>query len=545
MKKLDIKNSVHFHTVYTYAVIMILEFRDTSETFCNTLPLGLLQIITLFLEAIMSDFEILNNGNENSESSVQPAEASEPKIVDAQIIEDIPAQEPHQEEPVSEPVHVVEPEPAPSYAHTQYTNEYVYTPDVPAKKQTNAGRVLLGVVAALLSVFVVVVVTVSVYSFILESNGVNLNFDIQQDMTPMDKPNGEGRDPHQNLPGVDIPGENDPQVSETETDEANANASVNSTVGREYPTLSQLAAPEDALSIPDIYDKVSPSVVGVSCTLNGGTATGTGIIISSDGYIITNAHVIEDAKSVMIVDSNSEQYQASVVGYDTQTDLAVLKIEAEGLVACEFGISDELRIGELVVAIGNPLGFDLYGTITDGIISGLNRTLTIGENTMNLIQTNASINSGNSGGPLIDAYGRVIGITSAKVASLYGEGLGFAIPIDEALPIINDLMTHGYVTGRPMIGISGEDITPIMSMYYRLPEGVYVRFINPDSGAEKAGIKAGDIVIGAAGETITSMDELNEIKNRYSAGDTLTLTIYRDGKSIDVDVVLDEATQSE
>lgn len=506
----------------------------------------------------MSEFEILNNGAENNESEANVfAQTSQPEIIEAEIlsetaevsaepvVESVYTPEPA---PQPEPTPVREPEPAPAYAHTEYTNEYVYTPDAPAKKQINAGRVILGIVAALLSIFVVVVITVSVYTAILENNGINLNVDTQQDNIIVDgedkhRPDGEGRNPHENLPGVDIPGENDPQVSEVPADDASTD--VGDTSDREYPTLEQLAAPEDALSIPDIYDKVSPSVVGVSCTLGNSTATGTGIIISEDGYIITNAHVIEDAKTVMIVDSNSDQYEATVIGYDTQTDLAVLKIEAEGLVACEFGISGELRIGELAVAIGNPLGFDLYGTITSGIISGLNRTLTIGENTMNLIQTNASINSGNSGGPLIDAYGRVIGITSAKVASLYGEGLGFAIPIDEALPIINDLMAHGYVTGRPMIGISGEDITPIMSMYYRLPEGVYVRFIEPESGAEKAGIKAGDIVIGAAGETITSMDELNDIKNRYSAGDTLTLTIYRDGKSIDVDVVLDEATQSE
>ena len=490
----------------------------------------------------MSEFEILNNGAENNETETTVlASSSQPEIVEAQIIsetaednaepvvESVSAPEPA---PQPEPAPVREPESAPAYAHTEYTNEYVYTPDAPAKKQTNAGRVILGIVAALLSIFVVVVVTVSVYSAIIENNGIDINIDKQQNNTVVD---GEGRNPHENLPGVDIPGENDPEVSEVPADDASTTAGDVS--DREYPTLEQLAAPEDALSIPDIYDKVSPSVVGVSCTLGNSTATGTGIIISSDGYIITNAHVIEDAKTVMIVDSNAEQYEATVIGYDTQTDLAVLKIEAEDLVACEFGISGELRIGELAVAIGNPLGFDLYGTITSGIISGLNRTLTIGENTMNLIQTNASINSGNSGGPLIDAYGRVIGITSAKVASLYGEGLGFAIPIDEALPIINDLMEHGYVTGK--------NITPIMSIYYRLPEGVYVRFIEPESGAEKAGIKAGDIVIGAAGETITNMDELNEIKNRYSAGDTLTLTIYRDGKSIDVDVVLDEATQSE
>ena len=244
----------------------------------------------------------------------------------------------------------------------------------------------------------------------------------------------------------------------------------------------------------------------------------------------------------MIVDSRLNEYEAKVVGADSQTDLAVLKVEASGLTPCEFGKSGELRIGELAVVIGNPLGLDLYGTMTTGIISGLNRTITIGENKMTLIQTQASINKGNSGGPLINAYGQIIGITSAKVNSAYGEGLGFAIPIDEALPIVDDLMEHGYVTGRPMIGISGEDITYIMSLYYRLPQGVCVRFITPESGAEAAGIKAGDIIIGVNDSSISTMDELTEAKNQFSAGDTITLKIYRDGVSMNVTVVLSETT---
>ena len=296
------------------------------------------------------------------------------------------------------------------------------------------------------------------------------------------------------------------------------------------------------MPLTEIYEKVLPSVVGVSCTLRTGTATGTGIIISEDGYIITNAHVVEDAISVMIVDNDMNEYEAEIIGSDTQTDIAVLKIDKTGLTPCEFGRSGDVKIGELAVVIGNPLGFDLYGTMTDGIISGLNRTITIGDRTMTLIQTSASINQGNSGGPLINAYGQVIGITSAKVSSTYGENLGFAIPIDDAIPIIQDLIQYGYVTGRPLIGISGEDITPFMSLYYRLPEGVYVRFITPGSGAEAAGIQAGDIIIGLNGDTITTMSELTDEKNNFKAGDTVTLTIYRNGQSMDVDVVLGEVT---
>ncbi len=409
-------------------------------------------------------------------------------------------------------------------------NEYVYNGAEPARKKgSGGGKVVLGIIAAVLAVFVVSVTSISAYVYFTgnglpstsDTDGNVDNLIITQDGTPAALNNNQNGSED----GVD-PATTTGVVSEEKS----------------YPTLEQLAAPDDAMTLPDIYDKVSPSVVGVSCTLRNGTATGTGIIISEDGYIVTNAHVIEDALSVMIVDSEFNEYEAEVIGADTQTDIAVLKIDETGLTPCEFGKSSEVRIGELTVVIGNPLGFELYGTMTDGIISGLNRTITIGDNRMTLIQTSASINNGNSGGPLINAYGQVIGITSAKVASIYGEGLGFAIPIDDAIPIINDLIEYGYVTGRPMIGISGEDITSIMSLYYRLPQGVYVRFITPDSGADLAGIKAGDIVIGLNGETITTMSELTDAKNNFSAGDTVTLTIYRDGTSMDVEVTLSEVT---
>ena len=422
------------------------------------------------------------------------------------------------------------------YQNTPGQSEYIYNNyDQTPRKRRNGGKTALAVIAALLAVFVVSVTSISIYEFVTTGG------------LPASDPNVSESDGDDNNMIV-TPGEGLTDLEKNEddsnTESEDKTAQQSSTVNKDFPTLEQLAAPEDAMSLPDIYDKVAPSVVGVSCTLRNGSATGTGIIISEDGYIITNAHVVEDAVSVMIVDSEMNEYSAEIVGSDAQTDIAVLKIDETGLTPCEFGSSSNIRIGELTVVIGNPLGFELYGSMSSGIISGLNRSITIGEKKMTLIQTTASITNGNSGGPLINAYGQVIGITSAKVASIYGENLGFAIPIDNAIPIINDLMQYGYVTGRPMIGISGEDITSIMSMFYRIPEGVYVRFITPDSGAELAGIKAGDIIIGADGETVTTMDDLNEIKNRFSAGDTITLTIYRDGESMDVDVVMTEVTDS-
>ncbi|MGN0607376.1 MAG: S1C family serine protease [Oscillospiraceae bacterium] len=327
-------------------------------------------------------------------------------------------------------------------------------------------------------------------------------------------------------------------------------------------SLIELASRENALSVPDIVNKVMPSVVGISSTFQyqyqfgfgqsqtqTGTGTGTGIIMSEDGYIITNAHVIYDeqyglasAVSVMLVDET--EYEATLVGYDTESDIAVLKIQADNLTACEFGNSDDLVVGELVIAIGNPLGFELFGSVTSGIVSALNRDISINEKNMTLIQTDAAINAGNSGGPLVNSYGQVIGINSAKMSSSYGsasvEGLGFAIPITDAKTIIDDLINYGYVTGRPQFGITGENITESMANYYQVPVGVYVRFMDPEGAAAKAGIQIGDIIVALQDEPVTTTDELNKIKAEYKAGDTVKVTVSRNNQNIDINVVLQE-----
>jgi serine protease Do len=310
------------------------------------------------------------------------------------------------------------------------------------------------------------------------------------------------------------------------------------------------------MPIPDIVTKVSPSVVGISSILSNGTATGTGIVMSEDGYIITNAHVIEGAKSVSVLlpksyasDSNAKEedltLKATVVGKDTQTDIAVLKITAKSkLTACEFGKSSEIRVGEVSIVIGNPLGFSLANSVTSGIISAKDRVLQIQDRTMTLIQTDASINNGNSGGPLINAYGQVIGITSAKVSNTYGEGLGFAIPIDEAMPIIQSLMKDGFVK-RPSLGVAGRNVSATYAEYYNIPRGYQVVTVTKGSGAEKGGVKAGDIIIGINDTSITSISELNAVKNKCKIGDTVKMTVYRDGKMVDLKVQLDESKSTD
>ncbi len=305
---------------------------------------------------------------------------------------------------------------------------------------------------------------------------------------------------------------------------------------------------EDALCLQDIYSSVIDSVVSISSMTSSGTSSGTGIIMSSDGYVITNHHVITGALVISVLTNDNQEFEAALVGSDEMSDLAVLKIDARGLQAAEFGDSSKLRVGDSVVAIGDPLGVQLRGTMTNGIISAINRDLTVGDRTMTLIQTNAALNNGNSGGPLINCYGQVIGINTVKMSSYYSasatvEGLGFAIPISVAKPIIDELIENGYVAGRPAIGISGDSLPSYYRTYYRLPEGVYVTSVNEGSDAKAKGIREGDIVTAINGERISSIDELNTVKNQYAAGDEVTLTVYRSGAYYEVTVTLvDQAT---
>ena len=232
--------------------------------------------------------------------------------------------------------------------------------------------------------------------------------------------------------------------------------------------------------------------------------------------------------------------------YDQEADIAVLKIDADGLTAAEFGDSSTLQVGEMVVAIGNPLGLEFQNTVTCGIISALNRQVTINDNTMTLIQTDTAINNGNSGGPLINSSGQVIGINSAKMSSTYStngasiEGIGFAIPMTEAREIIDDLINYGYVTGRPQLGITCQNVPENISQTYNIPVGAYIISVTDGGAADQAGLQPADVITGIQGETITTIEELNAIKNEYNAGDTITLTVMRNGQELTVDVTLEE-----
>lgn len=312
------------------------------------------------------------------------------------------------------------------------------------------------------------------------------------------------------------------------------------TLPEEVPDISLEDIPKDntvstdgKLTATEIYKLASPSVVGVvqyqySYSFEA-TGSGSGIILSDDGYIVTNAHVIKGAEMVKVVLYNEEEYEAKVIGSDEQTDIAVLKIEAENLVEAQFGDSSQIEIGEDVYALGNPGGLELQSSFTDGMISGLNRVITTSDSvySMTVIQTSAAINPGNSGGALVNEYGQVIGIVSAKIAATDYEGIGFAIPTETAKPIIEEIIANGYVSGRAKIGITGTTIDSVTARYYDVPEGVQIITIEENSSLMYTEAKVGDIIIGFDGKNISSMEDLQSILTECSPGDEVELTLYR------------------
>lgn len=291
------------------------------------------------------------------------------------------------------------------------------------------------------------------------------------------------------------------------------------------------------LTIPEIAKKVSPAVVGISATsdavmdpfgfsTNSGESQGTGIIFSEDGYIVTNYHVVQGAKTIKITLNNGKEVKAKVINYDAANDLAVVKItdktDIPGI--AEFGDSSKLQVGELAVAIGDPLGKQLYGSVTAGVVSALNRSISINGSNHTYIQTDAAINEGNSGGPLVNSKGQVIGINSAKMNGDGLEGLGFAIPINIVKPRIDDL-TKPLLT----IGISGIEIDSQKSKQYSLPVGIYVEDVTEFSAAQRSGLQAGDVIVKFDGQTVKTVSDLNTIKAKHKVGDSIKINIVRDG----------------
>ena len=296
------------------------------------------------------------------------------------------------------------------------------------------------------------------------------------------------------------------------------------------------------MSLQEIYSECSPSIVAISGYTDGltGYNWGTGIILSSDGLILTNTHVIDGCDTATVTLSDDSEYEAMLVGADVISDVAVLKIDAEGLKPAHFGDSSLLNVGDRVAAIGNPLGETFRSTLTDGIISAIERGINHNGHSMSLLQTNTAINEGNSGGALFNMYGQVIGITNMKMMSSYSsvEGIGFAIPSGTVKGMVESIVRTGKVEGRPSIGITVGAVPENAKEEYELPDGLYVSGVTENSDAEKQGMKTGDIVTEVNGIPVKTTDEVNSIKNNFHVGDTMHFKVWREGKELEFDVML-------
>lgn len=427
-------------------------------------------------------------------------------------------------------------------------------PDARAKKKRKFHPVRAFFMALIALFLLALVVTFSYkllsgYSFSITSDNGSISLRISPDGQNTDTDDSNQPSTGDQPAGPPPDSEGPPQSGNGDKPDDDYNSeqtpSITSSPTADGTTLNISTAHMKELTLQNIYKKVAPSVVTITCQTTGSSSSGgTGIIMSSGGYIITNYHVIESSSSITVILNDGTEYSASITGTDETSDLAVLKIEASGLQPAEFGNSNDLEVGDTVMAIGNPLGAELKGTFTNGIISAINRDISLNGKSMTLIQTNAALNSGNSGGPLINIYGQVIGINTMKMSSYYStiEGLGFAIPVSIAKPIVDELIEKGYVSGRPAIGITCSDISPAASAYYGLPQGAYVAYVNPASDAYTNGITKGDIITQLNGSDVTSTDDLNSVKNSCAAGDTISITFYRDGVYYSVEVILmDEA----
>ena len=309
-------------------------------------------------------------------------------------------------------------------------------------------------------------------------------------------------------------------------------------------SLENISEVPGAISWQDVYEKVLPSVVSITCHDGLTASSGTGVIMDAGGYIITNAHVVEDAVSIRVLLTDGRELTARCVGADMLSDLAVLRVTASGLVPAVFGDSDKLRVGDEVVAIGDPLGVELRGTMTNGIISGINRDIKSGNRTLTLMQTTAALNTGNSGGPLVNCYGQVVGINTMKIGDYASEGgvegLGFAIPITSVQTILEQLASKGYVAERPDLGINGQEISTFYQFYYRMPAGILITEVAEGSSAAQQGLRRGDILLTLDGVAVTNLDILQEITYASTVGQELQATVYREGREITLTLIMGE-----
>lgn len=298
----------------------------------------------------------------------------------------------------------------------------------------------------------------------------------------------------------------------------------------------------EALTAQEVYRQVNPSVVRVMVQVGSKASLGTGVIFTEDGYILTNYHVVEGGSDCYIALDTGASYQASYVAGDPVNDLAVLKVDARDLPAAEFGDSEDLEVGDTVYAIGNPLGYELWGTMTDGIVSAVDRNVTVDGRTMTLIQTNAALNSGNSGGPLINEYGQVVGLNVIKMSSSYFsiEGLGFAIPSATMDRVVDDLLASGETQLQPVLGLS---VLLEVTQLSETESGLEVVEVTEGLAADRAGVRVGDYVLAADGYPLETSKDLLWVRRQKRIGDELTMTLWRDGEILEVTLSLRESVE--
>ena len=326
---------------------------------------------------------------------------------------------------------------------------------------------------------------------------------------------------------------------------------------------------DGVLTTAQVYQKAQNWVVAIKCqviqTVSGssygdafggmfggqdqsvvGTSTGTGIVYRQDGYILTNAHVVDGASQIEVTLNNGQSYEATVVGSDADIDLALLKIDTKGLEAAQFGDSESLVVGEEAIVIGNPLGSEFANTCTQGIISYNGRAVEMEDNLiMDLVQVDAAVSPGNSGGPLLNNRGQVVGVISAKIAEDDVEGIGFAIPANTAVRVAQDFLEYGYYRSRPMIGMTVQTVTQQQAQYYGMEAGITVTDVSKGGAADLAGVQVGDKILAINGQTAESAGQLNYVKERSQVGDTIVLTVERNGQKLDLELVLQPATQEQ